>query len=216
MWLNVDSKYLRAVTADFVNLHATFTLPSDAAQTKVRIYLVGYNAVCTAYGDMAQLETGTTVSRCNLVDNGDFHLGNISGFTKTWDFEDKLTTVGATEIIPVQSAIVVSASKSTVYASPSLKAASVTEVTKGTHLYASCYVGNENINWFKVRTKDGRQGYLHSGHATAYLGGNTGDHSAVVGVAGAVLRSTASATGKIVEETIPRGTCVVVRAAKKR
>lgn len=215
VWHNVDSEYLRTVTADFVNLHVTFTLPSDAAQTKVRIYLVGYNAVCTAYGDMAQLETGTTVGRCNLVDNGDFHLGNTSGYVKTGDFEDKLTTVGATEIIPVQSAIVVSASKSTVYAKPSLNSASVTEVTKGAHLYASCYIGNENINWFKVRTKDGKLGYLHSGHATAYLGGNTGDHSAVVGVVGAVLRSTASAVGKIVEETIPRGTCVAVRATKK-
>lgn len=115
----------------------------------------------------------------------------------------------------MQSAIVVSASKSTVYAKPSLNAASVTEVTKGTHLYASCYVTNESINWFKVRTKDGKQGYLHSGHATAYLGGNTGDNSAVIGVAGAVLRASASAAGKIVEENIPRGTCAVVRGTKK-
>ena len=99
---------------------------------------------------MAQLETGSTASRCNLVDNGDFHLGNTSGFTKTGTFEDSLTSVGTSNVIPVQSAIVASAAKSTVYATPSLKGTSVLEVTKGTHLYASCYLENKNINWFKV------------------------------------------------------------------
>ena len=215
VWHYEDSEYLKTTTADFVHLHKTFTFPADNVKTSVRVYLVIRNSICTVYGDMAQLETGSTVSRCNLVDNGDFHSGNISGFTKTGDFEDKLTTVGTSEILPVQSAIVVSATKSTVYTKPSLNAASVTEVTKGTHLYASCYLENENIKWFKVRTKDGKRGYLHGGHATAYLGGNTGDHSAVIGVSGAVLRSSASDSGTVVEETIPRGTCVVLRSTKK-
>ena len=207
VWHYEDSEQLKSTTTDFIHLHKTFTLPADIVKTSVRVYLVAMHTICTVYGDMAQLETGSTVSRCNLVDNGDFHLGTTSGFTKTGSFEDGLTSVGTSNIIPVQSAIVVSAAKSTVYATPSLNGTKVVEVTKGTHLYALCYEKNEDIYWYKVRTAAGKRGYLHGGHATAYLGGNTGDHSAVVGVSGAVLRSSASDSGSIVEEAIPRGTC---------
>ena len=213
-WHYEDSEQLKSTTTDFIHLHKTFTLPADIVKTSVRVYLVAMHTICTVYGDMAQLETGSTVSRCNLVDNGDFHLGTTSGFTKTGSFEDGLTSVGTSNIIPVQSAIVVSAAKSTVYATPSLNGTKVVEVTKGTHLYALCYEKNEDIYWYKVRTAAGKRGYLHGGHATAYLGGNTGDHSAVVGVSGAVLRSSASDSGSIVEEAIPRGTCAVVRSVK--
>lgn len=34
-----------------------------------------YRVKGTVYGDMAQLECGTTANRCNLIDNGDFTLG---------------------------------------------------------------------------------------------------------------------------------------------
>ena len=214
VWHYEDSEQLKSTITDFIHLHKTFTLPADIVKTSVRVYLVAMHTICTVYGDMAQLETGSTVSRCNLVDNGDFHLGTTSGFTKTGSFEDGLTSVGTSNIIPVQSAIVVSAAKSTVYATPSLNGTKVVEVTKGTHLYALCYEKNEDIYWYKVRTAAGKRGYLHGGHATAYLGGNTGDHSAVVGVSGAVLRSSASDSGSIVEEAIPRGTCAVVRSVK--
>lgn len=214
VWHYEDSEQLKSTTTDFIHLHKTFTLPADIVKTSVRVYLVAMHTICTVYGDMAQLEIGSTVSRCNLVDNGDFHLGTTSGFTKTGSFEDGLTSVGNSNIIPVQSAIVVSAAKSTVYATPSLNGTKVVEVTKGTHLYALCYEKNEDIYWYKVRTAAGKRGYLHGGHATAYLGGNTGDHSAVVGVSGAVLRSSASDSGSIVEEAIPRGTCAVVRSVK--
>ena len=214
VWHYEDSEQLKSTTTDFIHLHKTFTLQADIVKTSVRVYLVAMHTICTVYGDMAQLETGSTVSRCNLVDNGDFHLGTTSGFTKTGSFEDGLTSVGTSNIIPVQSAIVVSAAKSTVYATPSLNGTKVVEVTKGTHLYALCYEKNEDIYWYKVRTAAGKRGYLHGGHATAYLGGNTGDHSAVVGVSGAVLRSSASDSGSIVEEAIPRGTCAAVRSVK--
>lgn len=214
VWHYEDSEQLKSTTTDFIHLHKTFTLPADIVKTSVRVYLVAMHTICTVYGDMAQLETGSTVSRCNLVDNGDFHLGTTSGFTKTGSFEDGLTSVGTSNIIPVQSAIVVSAAKSTVYATPSLNGTKVVEVTKGTHLYALCYEKNEDIYWYKVRTAAGKRGYLHGGHATAYLGGNTGDHSAVVGVSGAVLRSSASDSRSIVEEAIPRGTCAAVRSVK--
>lgn len=214
VWHYEDSEQLKSTTTDFIHLHKTFTLPADIVKTSVRVYLVAMHTICTVYGDMAQLEIGSTVSRCNLVDNGDFHLGTTSGFTKTGSFEDGLTSVGTSNIIPVQSAIVVSAAKSTVYATPSLNGTKVVEVTKGTHLYALCYEKNEDIYWYKVRTAAGKRGYLHGGHATAYLGGNTGDHSAVVGVSGAVLRSSASDSGSIVEEAIPRGTCAAVRSVK--
>lgn len=139
VWHYEDSEQLKSTTTDFIHLHKTFTLPADIVKTSVRVYLVAMHTICTVYGDMAQLETGSTVSRCNLVDNGDFHLGTTSGFTKTGSFEDGLTSVGTSNIIPVQSAIVVSAAKSTVYATPSLNGTKVVEVTKGTHLYALCY-----------------------------------------------------------------------------
>ena len=179
VWHYEDSEQLKSTTTDFIHLHKTFTLPADIVKTSVRVYLVAMHTICTVYGDMAQLETGSTVSRCNLVDNGDFHLGTTSGFTKTGSFEDGLTSVGTSNIIPVQSAIVVSAAKSTVYATPSLNGTKVVEVTKGTHLYALCYEKNEDIYWYKVRTAAGKRGYLHGGHATAYLGGNT-DRKSVV------------------------------------
>lgn len=152
VWHYEDSEQLKSTTTDFIHLHKTFTLPADIVKTSVRVYLVAMHTICTVYGDMAQLETGSTVSRCNLVDNGDFHLGTTSGFTKTGSFEDGLTSVGTSNIIPVQSAIVVSAAKSTVYATPSLNGTKVVEVTKGTHLYALCYEKNEDIYWYKVRT----------------------------------------------------------------
>ena len=106
VWHYEDSEQLKSTTTDFIHLHKTFTLPADIVKTSVRVYLVAMHTICTVYGDMAQLETGSTVSRCNLVDNGDFHLGTTSGFTKTGSFEDGLTSVGTSNIIPVQSAIV--------------------------------------------------------------------------------------------------------------
>lgn len=41
-----------------------------------------WHAKGVMYGDMAQLETGTSANRCNLIDNGDFHLGTTEGFEK--------------------------------------------------------------------------------------------------------------------------------------
>lgn len=86
VWHYEDSEQLKSTTTDFIHLHKTFTLPADIVKTSVRVYLVAMHTICTVYGDMAQLETGSTVSRCNLVDNGDFHLGTTSGFYKNRKF----------------------------------------------------------------------------------------------------------------------------------
>ena len=62
VWHYEDSEQLKSTTTDFIHLHKTFTLPADIVKTSVRVYLVAMHTICTVYGDMAQLETGSTVS----------------------------------------------------------------------------------------------------------------------------------------------------------
>ena len=47
---------------------------------------------------MAQLETGTSANRCNLIDNGDFHLGTTEGFEKNESNTDGLSAVSYTHL----------------------------------------------------------------------------------------------------------------------
>lgn len=69
------SEGIRKSTGGFIRQKATFKVPEDAADTKVRVFLYMYRVKGTVYGDMTQLECGTTANRCNLIDNGDFTLG---------------------------------------------------------------------------------------------------------------------------------------------
>ena len=77
-----DSEYITRTTDGFIHLTTFFTVPADSTSTTLTIYLHLYHVKGTVYGDMAQLETGNTASRCNLVDNGSFHLGTLEGYTK--------------------------------------------------------------------------------------------------------------------------------------
>ena len=215
-WHNLDSEKITGTSEIFAPLHLTFTLPADTQNTTVRFYMMISRAVGIMYGDMAQLETGTTVSRCNLVEHGDFHLGTTYGFTKSGYFEDALTTTGASNILPVNRALTVIASGTPyIYDKPSLKGNKVVSALKGTHLFASVSMSNEGRTWYRVENAEGKKGYFPGTQAVPYLGGNDGDNTGAVGVSGAVLRASADDHGTIVEELIPRGTSVVIRSVKK-
>lgn len=80
--MQYDSESVRRTTDGFLQLSVFFTVPKDAKNDTVNLYLHLYHVKGTLYGDVAQLETGNTANRCNLVENGSFHLGNTAGFTK--------------------------------------------------------------------------------------------------------------------------------------
>lgn len=210
----LDSEVLKKTTTDFVRLTNTFTLPEDASSAVVKVYMVMWHAIGLMYGDMAQLEAGDTPSRVNLVDNGDFHLGTISGFTKSGRAFDKITSVGTNEFIPVQSALTVTAASAIIRYTASTTGTTVATVTKNTHLAGLLTVTNEDKTWYRVRTSDGKLGYILNTQAVPYLGGSQGVNSAAVGVTGAILRSTASPTGTPVEEYIPKWTSLAVANTK--
>ncbi len=214
-WHTSDSEKLTGNSADFVRLKTTFTLPADTSNTTVRVYLMISGAIGTVYGDMAQLETGTTVSRCNLVDNGDFHLGSSAGYSTSGKAEDGLTTVGASNYLPVQMNLLATAASAYLYETPSLSSKKLTSVPKGTHLCAKLYTTGENRGWYRARNAAGTEGYFPSTQGVPYLGGSDGENSAVVGVTGAVLRAAASDSGTVVESSIPKGTCLSLVSTKE-
>ena len=90
-----SSRQVKAGTVGFERFSATFTLPADASSATVTCWIDLYHVNGTAWGDMAQLETGKTCSRVNLADNGSFQNGDISGFTKTGTAADMLVTASS-------------------------------------------------------------------------------------------------------------------------
>ena len=213
-WCNADSECLTETTADMVLLHSTFKVPADASSATVQAQMLMIRTQGGICGDMAQLEAGTTVSRCNLVDNGDFQLGSTAGFTKTGVPEDGLTTAGTENMMPVQYALLVKANQSNLYKQPDKSSTVVAEAPKGTHLSASfCFTKNGHL-WYKVTNAAGKQGYIPFIHTVPYLGGGDGSDLGAVGVSGAVLRATPSDTGAIEEEVIPVGTSLSLQLTR--
>ena len=206
----LESEKLKKTTPDFVQLVRTFTLPADASSNTVNVYLTIYHAVGTVYGDMAQLETGDTPSRCNLVDNGDFHLGSAEGFVKTGETYDGMISVGTEVNLPVQTALMVTASSAALRNNPSSSSATVATVTKNTHLAGEIRINRDGADWYRARTASGEKGYILASQAIPYLGGTEGVNSGAVGVTGAILRQSPSATGTPVLEYIPRGTSLAI------
>lgn len=204
----LDSEVIKKTTADFVHLRRTFTLPADASSDTVKIYMVMWHAIGWMCGDMAQLEVGNTASRCNLVDNGDFHLGTTAGFTKKGKKADGLISLKTATPIPVQSALTVTAATADLYEVPTTTAKVMASVVRGQHLAGKIRLSAEGSNWYHVKTSAGKMGYIQTSKVVPYLGGTSGLNSAVVGVSGAILRASASATGTPREESIPKGTCV--------
>lgn len=209
----LDSEILKASTRDFVRLKRTFTLPADAGSATVRIYVGVWRAEGTIYGDMAQLETGDTANRVNLVDNGEFHRGSTSGFSKTGRGEDGLTSVGESSRVPTQFAALATAA-GTMYSTPSASGTAVAAVTKGQRLATDCAcIDSAGTAWYRVRNASGQWGYLTGGFIP-YLGGSDCLNTAAVGVTGANLRAAPSDTGTPVEEWIPKGTSLALVSSK--
>ena len=202
----LDSEVLKKTTTGFVRLKRTFTLPEDASSDSIKIYMVVWHASGTMYGDMAQLEPGDTANRCNLIDDGEFYRGNVSGFSKTGWTEDELVTVGVNSYTAMQRAVMVKAASGVIYDIPSTSGNQVATVTKNQHLASYAMHKEGNTSWYYVRTASGQMGYISGGVIQTYLGGSTCSSNAAVGVTGAVLRASASDTGTPVEELIPVGT----------
>jgi RHS repeat-associated protein len=206
-----DSEYIRRKTDGFIQLTTFFTLPADATSDTVNLYLHLYHVKGTLYGDMAQLETGNTANRCNLVDNGSFHLGNISGFTKTGTEDDFLTTAGTDVDVPVQRAMLVTVSGAVMRQSPDPSAGTAAALTPGQHICGTGQVtGTDGKDWFYAADASGHQGYVCCDHAIPYVGGSAGVYNGAAAKGNAILYSSASTSASRVQEGIPKGTRLVL------
>ena len=83
-------------------------------------------------------------------------------------------------------------------------------VTKNTHLAGEIRINRDGADWYRARTASGEKGYILASQAIPYLGGTEGVNSGAVGVTGAILRQSPSATGTPVLEYIPRGTSLAI------
>ncbi len=70
--------------SDWKRLEVTFTVPENITNTTAKIYIQN-GTKGTAYFDALQLEEGSTASRYNLIENGDFrHIGTYSTDAYAW------------------------------------------------------------------------------------------------------------------------------------
>lgn len=201
------SEMVRQDTNGFIRLFTTFTLPEDATSTTVRVKLVMIYAKGTAYFDMAQLETGNTPNRINLVDNGSFHLGTASGFSKTGKAEDGVVTAGSTVSNAYRLPMSVIASSAKLYQTPSESGTVLETLKKGTRMYGTCSTGA----FFHVYTGTGKEGYMKVESVHEFIGGAETVYSGIIWNTGTVIRSTASSSGTIVKSVVPKGTMVSIR-----
>lgn len=203
-----DSECLTHSLSSFQQLYTVFSLPSDASSEQIKAVVYLHHLKGTLYADMAQLETGNTASRCNLIDNGDFHLGTLDGYTKSGTAEDLLTTVGTSIKIPVQNALLVT-QNAVLYNGPGTSHTPLITVYLGTHVSSHGFVtGSDGAFWYRVRTPNGYTGYLHAASVIAYVAGTSSLAGGVVAVSGEILRAAPS--GDPVLYYLPQGTNVVV------
>lgn len=206
----INSEVLKKSTNGFVRLTSTFTIPKDASSDVVRIYIGVWRAKASIYADMAQMETGTTANRCNLIDNGDFHLGSAEGFSRKGSAIDGLAEVGIADNIPIQTALLVTASSGVLRKTPSTSAAVVMNLTKHQHITGHIITYQDGKNWYYAETSDGTKGYVLTSQAIPYLGGHEGVNSGAVAVGNAILYASADKTSSRVQEGISKGTCVAL------
>ena len=209
--VNTDSEHLTATTSGFVRLVATVTVPEDAKTDVLRVYLFSRHIKGSFYGDMAQLEPGGTPNRCNLVDNGDFHLGTISGFAGNGLTRmDGLTTIGTSVYRPVQAASMVVTDTAAFQRYPDGDEQYLLErLKKFTHISV---LGRRNDSsgtmWYQVKTEDGRIGYIRAASTVSFAAGGDGIREGIVAVAGEVVRASYSDSAQPVLEALNRGTRV--------
>ena len=206
-----DSEIIKKTTEGFVRLTNTFTVPEDSSDTVVKVYMVMWHAKGVMYGDMAQLETGTSANRCNLIDNGDFHLGTTEGFEKNESNTDGLSEVGIEDNIPIKSQLLVTASSQGVLRkTPSDTGEVLSSLTKHQLLSGYITVEKNGRNWYYAKTADGKEGYVSTGQAIPYLGGHEGTNSAFVVVGNSILYKSADKTSARVQEGIDAGICAAL------
>ena len=209
--VNTDSEHLTAATSGFVRLAATVTVPEDAKTDVLRVYLFSRHIKGSFYGDMAQLEPGSTPNRCNLVDNGDFHLGTVSGFAGNGLTRmDGLTTVGASVYRPVQAASMVVTDTAAFQRYPDGDEQYLLErLKKFTHI-SVLGIRNDSSGtmWYQVKTEDGRIGYIRAASTVSFAAGGDGIREGIVAVAGEVVRASYSDSAQPVLEALNRGTRV--------
>lgn len=207
---NAYSEYVERSARDFLRLQVTFTVPADTAETSVRVYVTFYHAAGTFYGDMAQMEPGTTANRVNLVDNGDFRLGTTEGFTGTGCAEDGLLAAGGTCYAPIQGAFLVTAA-SVLYSGPGTGNTALVQVAAGSHVSAAaCVRGSDGKQWYRVKTAAGQWGYLIYSALIPYVSGSTTVMAGAVACAGQILRRSPGTSADPVLQYLPRGTSLAI------
>ncbi len=168
-----DSEEIRSTTDGFLQLSVFFKVPENAKNDTVNLYLHLYHVKGTLYGDVAQLETGNTANRCNLVENGSFHLGDTSGFTKMGTEEDALVTAEAAVEIPIQKGLHVIGKDAVLRKSPDLSAASAAPLAYGEHI-SGIYtvIGRDGKEWHRAVKEGGQKGYIPASQAIPYASGS--------------------------------------------
>ena len=202
-----DSEAVRRTTDGFLQLSVFFTVPKDAKNDTVNLYLHLYHVKGTLYGDVAQLETGNTANRCNLVENGSFHLGNTSGFTKIGTEEDALVTVGSSVDIPIQKGLHVITKGAVLRKSPDTAAASAASLAYGEHI-SGIYtvIGRDGKEWHRAAKESGVKGYIPASQAIPYVSGSEGVYNGAVAMNNGILYRKPNAGSSRVQEGIPKGT----------
>ena len=204
-----SSRKVKASTSGFERFSVTFTLPSGATSDSVTCWLDLYHAKGTVWGDMAQLETGNTCSRVNLVDNGSFQKGNLSGFTKTGTASDKLVTAGAEVTKPGYRGLITTKT-ATLRQEPNASAAAVTTIAANTRLYGSYVSGS----WYRAETAAGQKGWVQASEAAVSFAGSVAEKNGngfpVPGNSYFQLYSAANPSSAKILEAGPSGVRLVV------
>ena len=205
--MQYDSESVRRTTDGFLQLSVFFTVPKDAKNDTVNLYLHLYHVKGTLYGDVAQLETGNTANRCNLVENGSFHLGNTSGFTKIGTEEDALVMAGSSVDIPIQKGLHVIAKGAVLRKSPDTAAASAASLAYGEHI-SGIYtvIGRDGKEWHRAAKESGVKGYIPASQAIPYVSGSEGVYNGAVAMNNGILYGQPNAGSSRVQEGIPKGT----------
>ncbi len=165
---------------------------------------------------MAQLETGNTANRCNLVENGSFHFGNTSGFTKIGTEEDALVMAGSSVDIPIQKGLHVIAKGAVLRKSPDTAAASAASLAYGEHI-SGIYtvIGRDGKEWHRAAKESGVKGYVPASQAIPYVSGSEGVYNGAVAMNNGILYSKADAGSSRVQEGIPKGTRLCIKETSK-
>ena len=149
---------------------------------------------------------------------GGCHFGNTDGFEGSGlELSDKLTTVGTDVNIPVRYALMVTTEFADIYSYPQVSAdKKIATVYRNQRVTAFFFLTDKNGNiWYKVKTTEGKRGFIRSESVCIYLPGGSGVNSACTAVNNAVLRSAPLASSAAVQEGIRINTCLGIRTSVK-